>query len=74
MDTNSLCLALAGRKLYNCIPSEKKQELPSTHFNDSLHAGACSNLFPRTCCVKHKEHDKKEPGLCKEGLRRTEML
>ena len=31
-------------------------------------------LFPRTCCSKHKKHDKRETGLFKEEFRCTEML
>ena len=33
-----------------------------------------AKFFPRTCCVKHKQHDKREPGLFKEKFRCTEML
>ena len=29
---------------------------------------------PETCCVKHKQHDTREPGLFKEEFRCTEML
>ena len=32
------------------------------------------NFFPRTCCSKHKKHNKREPGLFKEDFRCTEML
>ena len=31
-------------------------------------------FFPRTCCVKHKQYNKRVPGLFKEGFRCTEML
>ena len=41
---------------------------------DSFTADAIATFFPRTCCVKHKQHDKGEPGLFKEGFRCTEML
>ena len=33
-----------------------------------------TTFFPRTCCSKHKKHDKREPGLFKEEFRCTEML
>ena len=41
---------------------------------DTFTADAVANFFPRTCCVKHKQHDKREPGLLKEDFRCTEML
>ena len=42
--------------------------------NDSFQADAIQNFFPRTCCSKHKKHDKREPGLFKEEFRFTEMI
>ena len=41
---------------------------------DTFTADALANFFHRTCCVKHKQHDKREPGLFKEEFRCTEML
>ena len=41
---------------------------------DSFSADAVANFFPRTRCVKHKQHDRREPGLFKEECRCTEML
>ena len=40
---------------------------------DSFTLDALANFFPRTCCVKHKQHDMREPGLFKEEFRCTEM-
>ena len=40
----------------------------------SFTADGLANFFLRTCCVKHKQHDKREPGLFKEEFRCTEML
>ena len=37
-------------------------------------ADAVAIFLPRTCCVKHKQHDKREPGLFKEEFRCTEIL
>ena len=37
-------------------------------------ADALANFFPRACYVKHKQHDKREPGLFKEEFRCTEMV
>ena len=41
---------------------------------DSFTADAVANFFPSPCCVKHKQHDKREPGLFKEEFRCTGML
>ena len=41
---------------------------------DDFTANATSKFFPRTCCTKHKKHDKREPGLFKDEFRCTEML
>ena len=41
---------------------------------DSFTADAVANFFPRTCCVRHKQHNNREPGLFKEEFRCTEML
>ena len=48
--------------------------LQSNDCVDSFTADAVANFFLRTCCVKHKQHDKREPGLIKEEFRCTEML
>ena len=77
MDTDSLYLALSEKTLYDCINEEKKEVwefLRSEDCNDDFEADSCCNFFPRTCCPKHKKHDKREPGLFKEEFRCTEML
>ena len=77
MDTDSLYLALAEKELEDCIRPEMKaewQKLRSNDCVDSCTADAVTNFFPRTCCVKHKQHDKSEPGLFKEDSRCKEML
>ena len=77
MDTDSLYLSLAEKKLGDCIKPEKKAEwhtLRSNYCGGSFTADAAANFFPRTCYVKHKQHDKREPGLFKEAFRCTEML
>ena len=77
MDTESLYLALAENKLEDCIRSEMRAEWQrsrSTDCVDNFTADAVANFFPRTCCVKHKQHDKREPGLFKEEFRCTDML
>ena len=35
---------------------------------------AVANFFPRTCCVEHKQHGKRGPGLFKEEFSCTEIL
>ena len=76
-DTNSLYLALAEKKLEDCIRPEMRTEWQRLRSNDCVHnftADAVAIVFPGTCCVKHKQHDKREPGLFKEEFRYTEML
>ena len=77
MDTDLLYLALAKKELEDCIRPEMRAEWQTLRSNDrvdSFTADAVANFFPRTCCVKHKQHDKREPGLFKEEFRCTEML
>ena len=77
MDTDSLYLALAEKELEDCIRLEMRAEwrkLRSNDCVDNFTADAVANSFPRTCCVKHKQHDKREPGLFKEEFRCTEIL
>ena len=66
MDTDSLYLALAEKELEHCIRPEMRaqwQRLRSNDFVDNFTADAVANFFSRSCCVKHKQHDKREPGL-----------
>ena len=50
------------------------QRLRSNDRVDSFTADAVANVFPRTCCIKHKQHNKREPGLLNEEFRCTGML
>ena len=77
MDTDSLYLAVAEKKLEDCIRPEMRAEwkrLRSNDCVDSFTADAAAIFSPRTCCAKHKQHDKKEPALFEEEFRCTEML
>ena len=77
MDTDSVYLAFAEKELEDCIRPEMRaewQRIRSNDFVDIFAGDAVANIFPRTCCVKHKQHDKREPGLFKEEFRFTEML
>ena len=76
MDTDSPYLALAEKELEGCIRPEMRaewQRLQSNDCVDSFTADAVATFFPRTC-VKHKQHDKREPGRFKEEFRCTEVL
>ena len=76
-DTDSLYLALSEKELYNCVREKSKVEwelMRTEVCNDDFTANATTNFFPRTCCTKHKEHDKREPCLFKDEFRCTEML
>ena len=77
MDTDSLILALAEEDLDEFILPSKRAEWTEKRSQDcrvDFRADAKNNFFPRTCCSKHKKHDKREPGLRKEDFRCTEML
>ena len=72
MDTDSLYLALAEKELEDCKRPEMRAEWQRLRSNDCVYkftADAVANFFPRTCCVKHKKHDKREPGLFKGEFR-----
>ena len=77
MDRDTLYLALAEKEMGDSIRPEMRSEwqrLRSNDCVDSFTADAVGNSFPRTCCVKHKQHDKREPSLFKEEFRCTEMF
>ena len=76
MDTGSLYVALAEKKLEYCIRLERRAELQrlrSKHCVDSFTADAVDFVI-QTYCVKHKQHDKREPGLFKEEFRCTDIV
>ena len=77
MDTDLLYLALAEKELEDCIRPEMRAEWQRLRLNDcvdNLTADAVANFFLRTRCLKHKQQDKREPGLFKEEFRCMEML
>ena len=77
MDTYWLYLAPPEKELEDCMRPEIKaewQRLGSNDCVDSFTADTVANFFPTTCCVKHKQKDKREPGLFKEEFRCTEMF
>ena len=71
MDTDTLYLALSEKELYDCIRVESKVEwelLGTKNCKVDFTANATTNFFPRTCCRKHKKHDKREPGFSKRSF------
>ena len=77
MDTDSLYLSLAEKELEDWIRPDMRAEWQRFRSNDCIDsstADALAIFFPRTLCLKHKQHDKREPGLFKEEFRCTEML
>ena len=76
MDTDSLYLILAEQNLYYCICPELKEQWEALRSPDctGFFGDARTNSIPRTCCAKHKKHDKREPAILKEVFRCTEML
>ena len=77
MDTDPLYSALSEENLEDVILLEKISEwhhLLSKDCTDNFTANATDNFFPRTCCIAHKKHDKREPGLFKEEFRCAEVL
>ena len=76
-DTDLLYPALAEKEPEDCIRPEMRAEWQRLRSNDcvaNFTADAVASLFRQTCCVKHKQHDKREPSLLKEEFRCTEML
>ena len=77
LEMNTDSLYLADKELEDCIEPAKRAEWQRKRWNDCVDiftADAVLNFFPRTCCVKHKQHDKREIGFFKEEFRCTEML
>ena len=77
MDTDFLYLALSEKELYDFTREESNVEwesLRTEHCKDDVTATTSANFFPRTCCIEHKKHDKREPGLFKDEFRCTEKF
>ena len=70
-------LVLAKIVVEDCIKTEMRAEWQRLRSNDcvnSFTSDALLSFFPRKCCVKHKQHKKRGPGLFIEEFRCTEML
>ena len=76
-DTKSLYVALAEKELEDCIRPEMRAERQKLWPNDcvvSFTADVVAKFFRQKCCLKHQQHDKREPGLNKEEFRCTEKF
>ena len=51
-----------------------RHKLRSNECVDSFTVDALANFLPRTCRVKHKQDDERDPGFFKEVFKGTEML
>ena len=77
MDTNWLYLAVSEHDLYDCIQPAMKRErnsFRSRDCTDEFSADSTTNFVHRTCCLKHKKHDRWEPGLFKDEFRCTKII
>ena len=76
MVTDSLYLALAEKEQEDCIRPEMRA---NRRGSDQMTVSIVSLLMQwqissQKNCVKHKQHEKREPGLFKEEFRCTEFL
>ena len=77
MDTDSLYIALSEEKLDKIIRPEMQSLwywMRQSDCSDNFAANSSSNFFPRECCNKHANFDKRTPGLFKEKFRCSEMI
>ena len=76
MDTDTAYLAITGLSLFDIIKPEM-----CTNFLDSIKNNCflenitpAESWFPRSCCQKHMNHDKRTPGLFKMEFEGKEMV
>ena len=76
MDTDFFCLALAEEDLDICILPSKRAEWKEKRSKDCRKDFRADgkNIFSRTCCSKHKKHDKREPVSFKEEFRCSNLF
>ena len=77
MDTDSLYMALSEERLDKIIRPEMQSLwywMRQSDCSDNFAANSSSNFFPRECCDKHANFDKRTPGLFKEEFRCSEMI
>ena len=68
MDTDSLYSGFNGKTLLDCVKPELQGEFRDKIYN-SCHLDhvdpSTGHWFPRECCTKHQNYDKRSPGLMK---------
>ena len=77
MDTDSLYMALSEERLDKLIRPEMQSLwywMRQSDCIDNFAANSSSNFFPRECCNKHANFDKRTPGLFKEEFRCSEKI
>ena len=68
---------MSEENLEDVILPEKRAEWNQLRSKDCIKnftANSTDNFFPRTCCIAHEKHDKREPGLFKEEFSCAEIL
>ena len=76
-ESDSFYLALAGKKLENCVRPGMKAEwdqLRSKAYKDIFTADPVGIFSPNVVRQTQKQHDKREPGLLGEELRCRELV
>ena len=77
MDTDSMYMALGTNDLQSAIRPEKLEEFKKL-VEGSCHCdeieGDDDHWFPRTCCKKHAQFDRRTPGLFKLEAEGDEMI
>ena len=76
MDTDSAYIAISGLSILDIIKPEMREEYIRSlkifcHLTD---ISTSESWFPRTCCEKHINHDKRTPGLFKVEFEGAEMI
>ena len=69
MDADSWLLLRKNWKLYQTWKESGIVEVAIKWLCSLLHCWRCSMFLPQACCVKQKQHDRREPGLFKEEFR-----
>ena len=76
MDTDSAYIAISGTSLLDIIKPEMKEKFVKslTHLCHVTDITTSESWFPRNCCEKHINYDKRTPGLFKVEFEGEEMI
>lgn len=77
MDTDSIYAGYAGPTFESCVKIEEKEEFLDKIYNNCHkdHVDpSTGHWFPRKCCEKHKNYDRRSPGLMKLEHTGTKMI